>query len=184
MRKMTFYPTMFHTNPFSFNRIEIWDEGVSDAKELFLRNGQAKEMGISKMKLSVIAFAAIDQNGMEIFQRDFPNRIELNPNGIDTEFFIDIKSTLRLHKGTYTAMRFYVAPTGNLLFFNNGRKETLEDLEYLDFQITDELYVDGSEELEVRMRFDFEPFSLKSFFGSLLGVFKKPKPNTGRLVNC
>ena len=78
---------MFHTNPFSFNRIELWDEGVSDAKELFLRNDQAKEIGISKMKLSVIAFAAIDQNGMEIFQRDFPNRVELNPKGIDTEFF-------------------------------------------------------------------------------------------------
>jgi len=181
---MTFYPTMFHTNPFSFNRIELWDQAGSDAKELFLRNSQAKEIGISKIELNVVKFSVLDKNGKEYNQSDFAKRVELNSKGIDTEFFINIISTLKLGKGTYTTIRFYASPSGNLLIYKNGRKEAMDHLDFLDFEITNDLLIEGTQELQVTMRFDFEPFSLKSFFRTLPGVLKKPRPNRGGLVNC
>lgn len=183
MRKITFYPTMFHTNPFSFNMIEVWDQERSNAKELFLKNNQAKEMGVSKIELNVVKFSALHISGKEYTQNDLPNRVELNAKGIDTEFFRNIKSTLKLEKGIYTSIRFYITHSGNLLTCNNGKKEALDHLDCLDFEITNDLTIEDSEELQVTMRFDFEPFSLKSYLGSILRVLKKKKPNKVGLIS-
>ncbi len=184
MNKLKYYPTMFHTNPFTFSMIELRDKGGNDAMELVLNNSKAKEIGVAKMMLNVIRFSAFDRNGNEYFQQDIPNRLEFNSKGIDTEFFANIKSTLKLPKGTYTTFRFYLARTGNSFTYNDWRKEEIAHLDYLDFEIWYGLQIDGNEELQVTMRFDFEPFSLKSYLRSLRSVFNGTKPPTGKLVNC
>ena len=185
MSKLKYYPTMFHTNPFTFNRMELWDQEGNDSMELLLNNSKAKEIGVTKMMLNVIRFSAFDRNGNEHFQNDFPNRVEFNSKGIDTEFFVNIKNTLKLPKGTYTSFRFYLAGTENSFTYNDWRKEEVNHLDYLDFEIWHGLQIDSNEEYRVRMRFDFEPFSLKNYFSSLISIFNRSKrPHAGRLINC
>ena len=184
MNKMTYYPTMFHTNPFTFNMIELWDRSGNNALELVLNNSKAKEIGVSKMMLNVIKFSVIDRNGNEYIQGDIPNQLEFNSKGIDTEFFVNIKNTLKLPEGTYTSIRFYVARTGNSFIYDDWRKEDIAHLDYLDFEIWNGLKIEANQELPVSMRFDFEPFSLLSYFRSLKSIFKGTKPQTGKLVNC
>lgn len=184
MSKITYYPTMFHTNPFTFNRFEFWDKTAGDATEILLNNTRVNEIGVSKMKLNVIEFSLFDEKGNEYFQQDIPSRVEFNSKGIDTEFFINIENTIKLGKGTYTSVRFYLSSTGNRFIYNDWRKEDIYQLEFLDFDICGGLHVKKSEELKVKMRFDFKPFSLKSYFRSLRSVFNGSKPQTGRLVKC
>ena len=184
MSKITYYPTMFHTNPFSFNTIELWDQAGIDAKDVILKNSRAREIGVSKMKLNVIKFSVFDKNGNEYIQNDFPARVELNSRGIDTEFFIKIKNTLRLDKGTYTSFRFYLYNTGNSVVYNDLAKEHIYNLDYLDFGIKNDLLLEGDEEIQVRLRFDFATFSLKSYFKSLKSIFRKSEPQVGKLANC
>ena len=184
MSKITYYPTMFHTNPFTFNMIDFRDKSGDDVKELLLSNSKAKEIGVSKMMLNVIEFSVFDKSGNEYFQQDIPNRVEFNSKGIDTEFFIDIKNTLKLKKGTYTSFRFYLSGPGNQFIYDDWRKEDISHLEFIDFDINGGLRVESNREIQLRMRFDFEPFSLKSYFRSLKTVFNRSKPQTGKLVNC
>ncbi len=185
MRKLTYYPTMFHTNPFSFNMIELWDTSKDNAMELTLINSKVKEIGVSKMMLNVIEYSVFDKNGNEYFQQDIPNRVEFNSKGIDTEFFINIKNGLELKKGAYTSFRFYLSSTGNQFVYDDGRKEDIYHLEFLDFEISNGLQINSNGELQVKIRFDFRPFSLKSYFGSLKSIFNKSKrPDAGKLVNC
>ncbi len=184
MTKMRYYPTMFHTNPFSFNTIELWDRPGIDIKDVILKNNRASEIGVSKMTLNVIKFSVLDKNGNEYFQNDFPARVEFSSKGIDTEFFVKINNTLILDKGTYTSFRFYLYNTGNQVVYIDRRKEVICNLEYLDFEISHGLVIEGNEEHKVRMRFDFHPFSLLSYLRSMKGVFKKSEPQVGKLVNC
>ena len=184
MNKLTYYPTMFHTNPFTYNMIELWDRSGNDAKELVLNNSKAKEIGVTKMMLNVTKFSAFDRYGNEHIQADIQKQLELNSKGIDTEFFINIECMLKLPKGTYTSLRFYLAKTGNSFKFNNGRKEDIAHLDYLDFEIWDGLKLENNEEFPIRMRFDFEPFSLKKYIFSLKNIFTGSKPQEGKLINC
>ena len=184
MNKITYYPTMFHTNPFSFNMIEFWDHSGKDIKDIVLKNNRAKEIGVSKMMLNVIKFSVFDKNGNEFFQNEFPERVELNSKGIDTEFFVNTKSTLALDKGTYTSFRFYLYNTGSSVVYNDRRKESVYNLEYLDFEIRNDLIAKGTGEHQVRMRFDFKPFSLMAYLKSIKSIFKKPELHTGKLANC
>ncbi len=184
MSKLTYYPTMFHTNPFTFNMTELWDRSENDAMELVLNNSKAKEIGVAKIMLSVIRFSIFDKKGNEYFQSGFPNRVELNSKGVDTEFLVNIINTLKLKKGSYTTFRFYLCNTGNSFIYDNWSKEDIFHLNHMDFEIWGGLQTEGNEELQVRMRFDFEPFSLKSYFRSLKNIFNKSKPQAGKLVNC
>ncbi len=185
MSKLTYYPTMFHTNPFSFNMIELWDHSGNDARELVLRNGKAKEIGVSKMELNIIMFSVLDKNGNEHFQNDFTNHVELNSKGMDTEFFIGTKSKLKLDRGTYTTFRFYLGDSGNRFIYTDRSKEVISQANYIEFEIKNDLVVNSTEDLQVAMRFDFEPFSLKSYFRSLKSIFNGSKrPQAGKLVNC
>ena len=184
MNNLKYYPTMFHTNPFSFNMIELWDRPGNEAVELLLNNSKAKEIGVSKMMLNVTEFSAFDRNGIEHIQSGIPNQVEFNSKGIDTEFFIHITSMLNLPAGTYTTIRFYLNRNGNSFKYNDGRKEDIAHLDYVDFEIWNGLKIKNDQELSVRMRFDFEPFSLTAYLRSLKSIFRGTKPNEDKLVNC
>ncbi|MGB5237180.1 MAG: hypothetical protein WBN59_06060 [Flavobacteriaceae bacterium] len=184
MSKITYYPTMFHTNPFTFNMMEMRDQERKDAWELLLNNSKVKEIGVLKMMLNVVKFSVFDRNGNEYIQRDIPNQLEFNSKGIDTEFFVNIENTLKLKAGTYTSVRFYLASTGNSFIYDHWGKEDIYHLEHLDFEIWNGLKLKSNAEFPVRMRFDFNSFSLTSYFRSIKNIFKRSKPQTGRLLNC
>ena len=175
---------MFHTNPFSFNMAELWEQSGNEAKKLVLNNSKVKEIGVSKMILNVIKFSALDRNGNEYIQGDIPNRVEFNSKGINTEFFLNIKSMLKLPAGTYTSIRFYLERNGNSFKYNDGRQEEITHLEHLDFEIWEGLKIQKDEEFPVRFRFDFEPFSLTAYLRSLKSILGRSKPYEGKLINC
>ena len=182
MNKTIYYPTMWHTNPFSMNMTEFWDINVSQAKDLVLTNNRATALGVSEMILNISKFSAFDENGKEHLLKDFPNRAELNPKGMHTEFFIKIKSMLNLEEGTYSTFRFYLAESGNTFVYSDRSSETIAHKDYLDFEIKDGLRIKGDEDRQVVMRFNFEPYTLASYFRPILKLFKRPRPFTGKLA--
>lgn len=182
MSKITYYPTMFHTNPFAYNWTELMDVNETKARELILKNTQTTKLGVSEMFLSISKFSAFDLDGNEHFIKDFPKQAELNPKGMHTEFFIKIKSMLTLDEGGYTTFRFYLGNSGNSVMYNDRSSETIKDVKYLDFEIKNGLRITGDKDREVVLRFDFEPYTLASYFKPLLNLFKRPKPFTGKLA--
>ena len=184
MSKTTYYPTMFHTNPFTFNMLEMRGQQWNEAMDLLLNNSKVKEIGVSKMMLNVVKFSVFDRNGIEYIQEDVPNRVEFNSRGIDTEFFVSIDNKLELQAGTYTSVRFYLGSTGNSFIYDHWGKEDIYHLDYLDFEIWNGLKLETNAKLAVNMRFDFNPFSLRSYFRSVQNIFKKDRPQTGKMINC
>jgi hypothetical protein len=183
MSKYTYYPTMFHTNPFAYNWTELMDmHETRNAKELVLMNSQSTKLGVSEMFLSISKFSAFDIHGNEHFIKDFPKQAEMNPKGMHTEFFIKIKSMLQLEEGGYTTFRFYLGNTGNRVSYKDGSSEIITDVRYLDFEIKNGLRISGDTDREVVLRFDFQPYTLASYFKPLLNLFKRPKPFTGKLA--
>ncbi len=183
MSKYTYYPTMFHTNPFAYNWTDLMDmNDTKNAKELILMNSQATKLGVSEMNLSISKFSAFDIDGNEHFIKDFPKHAELNPKGMHTEFFIKIKSMLQLEKGGYTTFRFYLGKNGNRLSYKDGSGETITDVNYLDFEIKNGFRISSDKDREVVLRFDFTPYTLASYFKPLLNLFRRPKTLTGKLA--
>ncbi len=183
MSKYTYYPTMFHTNPFAYNWTDLMDiNETRNARELILSNTQTTELGVSEMFLTITKFSAFDEHGKEHFIKDFPKKAELNPKGMHTEFFIKIKSMLGLDKGTYTSFRFYLANSGNSVTYKDRSSESIADLKYLDFEIKNGLKVKEDEDRQVVLRFDFTPFTLASHFRPIVNLFKRSKTFTGKLA--
>lgn len=182
MSKITYYPTMFHTNPFAYNWTELMDTNETNARELILLNTQTTKLRVSEMFLSISKFSAFDLDGNEHFIKDFPKQAELNPKGMHTEFFVKIKSKLALDDGGYTTFRFYLGNSGNSVQYNDRSSETIKDVKYLDFEIKNGLRITGDKDREVVLRFDFEPYTFASYFKPLLNLFKRPKQFTGKLA--
>jgi hypothetical protein len=162
---------------------ELWDQKTGLAKDLILTNKKASQLGISKMQLQVCKFSVLDKNGKEFAQGNFPKEVELTSRGIETQFYVRKESTLKLDKGTYTTFRFYLESEGNTLVYSDRSKEVVSKVDHIDFDLKNELILDQNQELLVAMRFDFPPFSLMSYFGSLQKVFKRTKRQTGKLIN-
>jgi len=182
MKKITYYPTMFHTNPFAYNWTELWDMKEAAAKELILKNTRATRLGVSEMYLNITKFSAIDEHGNEHFIKDFPKQAELNPKGMHTEFFMKVKSRLSLDKGTYKSFRFYLANTGNTFVHSDRSRQAITDVAYLDFEIRNGLRIKSDEDKQVVFRFDFEPYTLASYFKPMLKLFKRSGTYTGKLA--
>ncbi len=183
MNEIVYYPTMFHTNPFSFTGLELWERTANEGRKLTLVNKRAKELGISKMKLNVSKFSVLDDQGQEHVQTGFPNKVEFNSKGIDTEFYVRNQTNLVLEPGHYTTFRFYLGKTDNLFVYNDRSRDTNRHMKYLDFEIRNGFISEEKREHRVLMQFDFEPFSLKSYFRSLKNVFRESKSYKAQFVN-
>jgi hypothetical protein len=182
MNKMTYYPTMFHTNPFSFNMIEFWDHSGSNTKDLILINSQATELSISKMMLNVVKVSVFNEDGHEYYLKDIPNQVEMDSKGIHTEFFIGIKSVLNVDKGNYTTFRFYLANSGNSFIYSDRSIETLTEVDYIDFEIKNGLQIIRDEDQQVALRFAFQPYTFGSSLKFIQKLFKWSRPFTGKLA--
>lgn len=182
MNEIVYYPTMFHTNPFSFTGFELWESSVMKSRKLILVNKRAKELGISKMALNVSKFSVIDDNGKEHMQSGFPNTVEFNSKGIDTEFYVRNPTSLVLDPGCYTAIRFYLGNAHNSFVYNDRSRDTNAHLKYLDFEIRNGLVSKENTEYKVFMSFDFESFSIKSYLRSLKSIFRQSKSHKAQFV--
>ena len=182
MKERTYNTPIIHTSPFAFSANEFWDASAGQAKDVLLTNGLAWEYGISRMKLTLEKVSAFDTDGNEYFLEDFPAYVELHPQGIETAFYKRLTRSLSLPDGTYTLFRFYLAEGTNRFVLADRREEALPYLEPLDFRIQNGLQIDGAKNRTVRMRFDFEPFTLSGYFRPLLRIFGKSKSDSGQLA--
>lgn len=188
MRKRTFYPTTFHTNPFAYQQhfvsyalIEHW-ETEGKGKRIELINKTAKELGISRMNLNVAKATVFDTGGKEHPLAEFPEYVELHPKGMDTEFFVREKTTLSLEKGSYSRIRFYLADGTNSFVYSDRSREILSGIKHIDFELKSELAIETFEDREVVMQFDLTPYSLGSIFTQFKQWFKRPRTTNAKLA--
>jgi hypothetical protein len=182
MKTMTYYPTIFHTNPFAHKMSDIWDLTENNARDLMLLNEMATKNKISEMILNIKGFSAIDENGKEHLIKKFSKSNLVDLKGTHSGLFIKTKSVVNLEPGKYKSFRFHLGKTGNSFIYNDRSEETVNRFDFLDFEIRNGLEVNAETKNEVILRFDFEPYTLASFFKPLQEWFKKIKPAAGRMV--
>ncbi len=183
MKEIRFYPTIWQTIPFSFDMVNQWDAEGRRIKDLVLQNNHASEKGVSEMELHITRLSAFDKKGKEHFIAGFPKNAMLNLKGLHTGLFLRSKSVLELNPGAYTAFRFYLNTTGNSFSYGDRSTEPIYNFDYPDFEIKNGLTIQGDEAREVILRFDFEPFTLASYFKPILELFKKSKSFTAKMAH-
>ncbi len=182
MKETKFYPTIWQTVPYSLYNMGQLDAEGRQIKDLTLNNKLASEFGVSEMNLTLIKFTAFDKDGVEHFITDFSSQSVVNLKGLHTGLFIKSKRVLDLPKGTYSSLRFYIEETGNSFTYSDRSSEPISGVNYLDFEIEDGLEICDGEASEIILRFDFEPYTLASYFKPVSTLFKKSKSFTTNLV--
>ena len=183
MKTITFYPTIFHTNPYAYKMSDIWELSEYNAKDLLLKNDMANDKGVSEMILNISHFAAIDESGKEHAVRDFDNMSCVNLKGIHTGLFLKTQSAVDLPPGRYTTLRFYLGSTGNTIFLKDRTEKKLSGYRYLDFKVRRGLEITGEDQKPLILRFDFQPYTFASFFKPVTDLFRRQKRSVGKLVN-
>ncbi|HMB64481.1 MAG TPA: hypothetical protein VKN36_15480 [Eudoraea sp.] len=175
MKKTEFYPTIWQTIPYSYDVFGQCDAEGKQIKDLVLKSKVASEKGVSEMTLNISGLSAFDKKGKEHFITDFTRQAVLNLKGMHTGLFIKSKSVLRLKAGEYTTIRFYLDSTGNRFGYSDRSSETMNRFNHLDFEIENGLRIKGKEASHVVLRFDFEPYTLSSYFKPVQQLFKRSK---------
>lgn len=183
MKKMTFYPTIFHTNPYAYKMSDIWELSEYNAKDLLLQNDMAYDKGVSEMILNITQFAAIDETGKEHPVQDFNEMSYVNLKGTHTGLYLKTQSAVDLQPGRYTTLRFYLGGSGNTILLKDRTEKKLTGYRYLDFKIRKGLEISGQDNKPLILRFDFEPYSFASFFKPVTDLFRRQKRSVGKLVN-
>jgi hypothetical protein len=183
MNHTIFYPTMENTIPNTLYTAAYLKHGPTiPRKNLVLTNDYLLEKGISAMTLSVVKFAAIDDNGAEHLIKTMESQL-VNIKGMYTRRYITTDESVELPEGNYTTLRFYLNQEGiNSLIFNDRSQDHLKNSEYLDFKIKDGLKVIKGEEYALKLNFNFLPFTVSSYFNPVKDFFKKPKEISTKLV--
>ncbi len=182
MKETKFYPTIWQTIPYTLYNSGQWDAEGRQIKDLTLKNKLATEFGVSEMNLSLIKFTAFDQNRVEHLITHFASETVLNLKGLHTGLFVKSKRVLELPQGTYTGLRFYIEETGNSFTYSDRSSEQISGAKYLDFGIDGGLEISEYEASEIVLRFDFEPYTLASYFKPVSRLFKKSRSFTTNLV--
>ncbi|WP_090293366.1 hypothetical protein [Flagellimonas zhangzhouensis] len=183
MKKTNFYPTIWSTAPYAPHVMEGWYKSHNGSAELILRNEPATSLKVSEMMLNITKFAAIDESGKEHFIIDFPGQNPVSLKGIASGTFLRSKSVLSLPNGTYTALRFYLAGWGNQFMYQDGKEESANAFDRLDFTIDGGFEVAEGHAPEVKLWFDFAPYQWKRHFKPLTDLFIKSKTSQPRLAN-
>ncbi|WP_372945929.1 hypothetical protein [Muriicola sp.] len=183
MKTMTFYPTIFHTNPVAYKMSDIWELTEYNAYDVLLKNAMATEKGVSEMILNITQFAAIDETGKEHLIMDFDQTSRVNLKGSHTGLFLKTKEAVNLDPGKYTKFRFYLGGSGNSLILKDKSEKRFSGRRYLDFEIRKGLEISAENKKPLILRFDFVPYTLASYFKPLTKLFKRQKSTVGKLVN-
>jgi hypothetical protein len=162
---------------------DIWELTEYNAKDLLLKNDMVNEKGVSEMLLNITHFAAIDQDGKEHPIKDLDNSKGVNLKGTHTGLFLKTNSAVDLKPGRYNALRFHLGNMGNTITLKDRSERKLSGYRYLDFEIQNGLEINGEDQKPLILRFDFEPFTVVSFFKPLTDLFRRQKRSVGKLVN-
>lgn len=174
MKNIKFFPNIWQTYPFILNLYQMDREG-RHVKDLVLKNAYADELSVSEMNLNIIKLSALQSMGQEHFITDFPGQPSLHIKGMHAGVFLRSKTLLSLDPGTYTTLRFYLGKSGNRFLYSDRKEESADGLQYLDFDFTNGLTIEGTESPEALLRFDFAPFKRKSIFTTIRLLFKRPQ---------
>ncbi len=175
MKNLKLYPTIWQSIPYSLDTLDQWDENGKRIKDLVLTNTYASDNGVSKMNLNIEKFSALDTNGTEHFISDFKGNDGIAFEGLHTGLFVKTRSVLSLQPGSYSSFRFYLGNRGNMFTFSDRSTQSIHHVDYLEFKIENGLTLNGAEAEKAILRFDFEPYSFKSYFKSLFQFFKGDK---------
>jgi hypothetical protein len=177
-----FYPNIWQLIPYSL-QMNQWDQEGAPIVDLILNNWYASHNKVAEMNLNIRAFTALDSEGIEHYITDFRGTGIIPVKGLHKGEFLRSRSILSLGPGSYTALRFYLAESGNSFIFNDGRKELVTQFQYLDFEIENGLEIRGDEAPEVILRFCLEPFSTWRHFRHLGEWVKKSRGFGTKLAN-
>jgi hypothetical protein len=174
MKNISFYPTIWQPVPYSvYSAEQVKLEELKTKKNLILNNEILLEKEISEMTLSVVKLSAIDKDGTTHLISSFDKQI-LNLKGQSTRLNIQTKEELKLAAGQYSAFRLHIDKHGvNSFVCSDRTKGTIKDLEYLDFNIEDGFNVQEGESYELRLNFNFTPYTFSSYFNPLRDILKK-----------
>lgn len=183
MKTITYYPTIFHTNPFAYKMSDIWELSEYNTKDLLLKNKMATDKGVSEMILNITRFTAVDEKGEEHQIKDFDDSGRVNLKGTHTGLFLKTNGSVDLKPGRYTKLRFHLGTSGNTLILKDRSEQKLSGRRYLDFEIRKGMVIEGETQKPIILRFDFEPYTLASVFNPVWKLFKRQKRTVGKLVN-
>ncbi len=162
---------------------DIWEISEYNAYDVLLKNEMASELGVSEMILNITQFAAIDEAGKEHLIKDFDDSKRVNLKGTHSGLFLKTRTATDLEAGRYSKLRFYLGTSGNSLILKDKSEKRLTGRRYLDFEISNGLEITADHKKPLILRFDFEPYTLASFFKPLTNLFKRQKRSVGKLVN-
>lgn len=177
------YPTIWQSIPFSLDMMDQWDNKGNRIEELTLISDIALDKGVSEMLLNVSHISVLDNVGKEHEMPNFMGNNALNLKGMHTGLYLRTKEALELPVGKYSRFRFYLNGKGNYFFNKERDMEAVYGFPYMDFKIQNGLYITGNDSKKVILRFDFEPYSLASYFKPLLNLFKRSKTMSHKWAN-
>ena len=183
MKHTKVYPTIWQSIPFSLDMMDQWDDKGNRIQDLILSNETAFEKGVSEMILNVSKLSVFDDKGEEHFIDKFKGNEALNLKGVHTGLFIKTREVLELEPGRYKSFRFYLKGRDNSFIYKDRSVQEISGFSFFDFEIQNGLVLNGEESKQVILRFDFEPYSLSSFFKSIISRLKKRESKKQRWAN-
>ena len=183
MKQRKVYPTIWQSIPYSLDMMDYWYTNGHSIPDLTLVNDMTLNRGVSEMILNVSKISVMDDNGKEHFMTNFNGNKALNLKGLHTGLYLKTKEALELPVGNYSTFRFYLNGKGNYFFNKEKDMEAIYGFPYMDFKIQNGLAITGNDSKKVILRFDFEPYSLASYFKPLLNLFKRSKTMSHKWAN-
>ena len=183
MKQSKVYPTIWQPIPFSLDSMDYWYTNGHSIPDLTLVNDMALNRGVSEMILNVSKISVMDDGGKEHFMTNFNGNKALNLKGLHTGLYLKTKEGLNLQPGNYKTFRFYLNGNENYFFNKDRNMEAVYGFPFMDFNIQNGLVIQPGESKRVILRFDFEPFSLASYFKPFFNIFKRSKTITHKWAN-
>ncbi len=183
MERTTFNTSTWLTLPHTFMGAVLFDLEGRPIKELILKNDCADALEVSEMHLNITKFSAFDDQGKEHYIIDFPGQNAVQIKGMGSGHFIRSSSVVALAPGTYTTLRYYLGNENNLFTYKDGEQEAANDFDFLDFEIQNNLTLEGGEAAEVKLWFDFAPYQFSRHFKPIKEWLKTWRNPIRRLAN-
>lgn len=183
MKRTTFNPTIWSMMSLNLESTRQLDHNGNRIKELILNSSYAEELGVSEMNLSITRLSAIDNMGNEHSIKNFEESIAVQIKQMGSGHFLKTSSVVSLDPGTYTKLRFHLAPSDNLFINKDGEEVSANKGSYLDFDIQNDFTIYDGEVTEVKLWFNLEPYNISRHFKPLKSLFNALRNPSPKLTN-
>jgi hypothetical protein len=177
MKNRKFYPSIWQTFPNSLDLAAHWETQRAHTLNLSLTQKETDPLKIAEMSLNINGFALVDTNGNATSIESFTQQTRLQLKGQHTGLFIKTREAVTLPEAVYTKVRFYLKALDNSFVLNDYTKKEVFDTPYLDFDIQGAYAVSSKNPQELRLQFNFTPYSVVGILRWLKHrIFGKVKP--------